>query len=487
MKTYNQIVSYKRLRRETAWKLLATDNAPITLALLSNHLNQKDLQLPSSILHERISRDLDQLRAHGEDLPQTAQKYISKWLSSGFLERSYEPQASEEIYELSAAAVQAIRFIQTLTEKRTVATESRLSLVIQQLGALAEQTEPNPESRIKNLLKEQQRIDAEIASIREGKFEVLADERALERARELVSLSDELANDFSQVRTSFQELNRKLRESIVENEGSRGDVLQSVFDGVDVISESEEGRTFRAFWRLLTDPEQSMELEVALEQILSRDFSEQLDRRERRFLLQLTRILLERGEHVHEVLQHFARGLKQFVQSREYQEQRRINKLLKLAQRNALEIKNDVNLFKEIGYTFTLSSSKIASLSQWTLHDPSLDEVDSDIQQADDAEISLESIGELVAQSEIDFRNLKKNIHKLLEQHQQISIAQVLDNYPAEQGLGSIIGYMSLGSRHGIVSEKQKETIEWSGMDSLHRKATIPCIYFVRERSHEFA
>lgn len=485
--TAGQLVSrYKHLRKETAWQLLATDNAPITLALLSTHLNGKDLRLPGSILHERINRDLDQLRAHGEDLPQTAQNYISKWLSSGFLERSYEAQASEEIYELSAAAGQAIRFIQGLTEKRTVATESRLSLVIQQLGALAEQTEPDPESRIENLSKERRRIDAEMAAIREGKFEVLADERALERARELVALSDELANDFSQVRNRFQELNRQLRESIVKNEGSRGDVLQAIFEGVDVISESEEGRTFRAFWRLLTDPEQSMELEVALEQILSRDFFERLDRRERRFLSQLTRILLERGGHVHEVLQHFARGLKQFVQSREYQEQRRINKLLKSAQRNALEIKNDISFFKEVGYTLTLSSSKMASLSQWALYDPSLDEVDSDIQPADDAEISLEFIGELVAQSEIDFRKLKQNICQLLERHQQISIAQVLDNYPAEQGLGSIVGYLSLGSRHGIISKEQKEVVEWSGMDAQYRKATIPCIYFVSERSHEF-
>ena len=132
MKTYKQIVSYKRLRNETAWKLLATDNAPITLALLTTHLLEKERRLPSSILHERINRELEQLRAHGEDIPQTAQIYISKWLLSGFLERSYEPQAKEEMYELSAAAAQAIRFIQGLTEKRSVATESRLSLVIQQ-------------------------------------------------------------------------------------------------------------------------------------------------------------------------------------------------------------------------------------------------------------------------------------------------------------------------------------------------------------------
>ncbi|QMU61163.1 MAG: hypothetical protein GKR92_05390 [Gammaproteobacteria bacterium] len=41
MKTYKQIVSYKRLRSEPAWKLLATDNAPATLALLTTYFTGK--------------------------------------------------------------------------------------------------------------------------------------------------------------------------------------------------------------------------------------------------------------------------------------------------------------------------------------------------------------------------------------------------------------------------------------------------------------
>lgn len=484
MKGIQQIAINRRLRDETAWKLLAADHAPIALAILAAHLSEKERRLPSSILHERIGRELEQLRMHGEDLPKSAQYYISQWLTAGFLERSYQPQASEEVYELSAAAIQAIRFIHGLREKRTVATESRLSMVIQQLGQLAEATEPDPESRVQSLLKEQERIDAEIRAIRAGKFERLADDRALERARELIVLADELANDFTQVRTRFQELNRQLRESIVENEGSRGDVLESLFAGIDVIAESEEGRTFKAFWRLLTDPEQSMELEVSLDKVLSREFAMQLERHERRFFSHLTRVLLERGEHVHEVLQHFARGLKQFVQSREYQEQRRINKLLKQAQRMALDIKNEVSPIKEIGHTLTLTSSRINSVWQLHLHDPSLDEVDAKISRADDAEISLESISDLVAQSEIDFRGLKNNIRSLLERNTQVSIGQILERYPAEQGLGSVIGYVAIGSSHGIVTP-EKESVTWYGRDRRQRHATIPRIFFVKESSHE--
>jgi len=38
-------------------------------------------------------------------------------------------------------------------------------------------------------------------------------------------------------------------------------VLDALFAGVDVIGESDAGKTFAAFWRLLTDPEQSATLE----------------------------------------------------------------------------------------------------------------------------------------------------------------------------------------------------------------------------------
>ena len=84
----------------------------------------------------------------------------------------------------------------------------------------------------------------------------------------------------------------------------------------------------------------------AVEEVLARDFAGQLESRDRRFLLRLTRMLLEQGGMVHEVLQHFARSLRHFVQSREYLEQRRFNHLLKDAQRAALSLKDEVQTTK---------------------------------------------------------------------------------------------------------------------------------------------
>jgi hypothetical protein len=270
----------------------------------------------------------------------------------------------------------------------------------------------------------------------------------------------------------------------MDNDGSRGDVLDSLFAGIDLITESKAGRTFSAFWRLLTDPEQAATLDQALDSVMSREFVAQLDAKDRRFLLRLTRTLLEQGGMVHEVLQSFARSLKHFVQSREYLEQRRLNQLLKDAQRAALILKDEVKATEALQYTLELTSSRLQSLSQWVLYDPSLQALPSQMTDGDAAPIDLESVGELVAQSEIDFRNLKANVRAVLEQRSQASIADVLDLFPAKQGLGSVIGLLALGSRHGFKGDRN-ETVAWVGDDDQRRSAKIPKIFFLRERANE--
>jgi hypothetical protein len=59
--------------------------------------------------------------------------------------------------------------------------------------------------------------------------------------------------------------------------------------------------------------------------------------------------------------------------------------------------------------------------------------------------------------------------------------------FPAAQGLGSIVGYIALGSKHGERVERRRETVSWLGQDNEPRSARIPMIYFVRERLNEFA
>lgn len=208
MSALKLVAIYDRLRQGPLWKLLAAGNAPIILALLQSNLLENESILPGSVLRDRLSKDIEDLRASGIDLPQTAQGYVSDWLANGWLTRRFPADASEEEYELSGDAARAIRMVGGLVETRTVATESRLSLVIQSLDGLARATDPDPESRLASLEEERAEIERKIEAVREGHVDTLSEDRAIERVREIISLAGELASDFHRVREHFEGLIR---------------------------------------------------------------------------------------------------------------------------------------------------------------------------------------------------------------------------------------------------------------------------------------
>ena len=90
-------------------------------------------------------------------------------------------------------------------------------------------------------------------------------------------------------------------------------------------------------------------------------------------------------------------------------------------------------------------------------------------------------MSELVRQSEIDFRTLRQHIRALLANHSQASIRQLLESFPAEQGLGSVVGYVALGVKHGEITG-DTEVVCWEGDDEVIRRARVPAIYFLKER-----
>lgn len=484
MKTIRLAQTYKGLREKSLWRLLAAHDAPSIVAILQVHFMGDEKSIPASALHERVERDLEVLRSVGEDFSKTAQQYVMDWVRSGYLERRFPEGSNEEQYQLSASTVSAIRFISNVVEPRSAATESRLSTVIHELIRLAEESDPNPESRIKSLEQERDKINREIEAIQKGEVKSIPEDRALERIREVVTLADELTADFRHVRERFDGLNRDLREKLLNHEGNRGEVLEQLFSGVDVISESDEGRTFAAFWRHLTDPDQSFLLETSIDQILTRPFSAKIPVTQRRFLLRMTRNLLNEGTDVHKTLQYFARSLKHFVQSQEYLEHRRLTHLIRQAQQQAIQLKDTVPGHSPVGYTLQLTTSRLSSYSQWSLYDPSLHTVSDEMREGEGAPFDLNSISSWVALSEIDFRALKKNIVELLSETSQASIGELLCRFPAKQGLGSLVGYLTLGDKHGVKVEG-KELVTWRGMDSVDRSAYIPTIHFLREKIHE--
>lgn len=477
--------SLRNFKEQPMWKLLNADRAPLIAALLDNLLMGDDKALNASVMEERLNRDLQVLRAAGHELPNQATGYLNEWLNYGWLSRRLPAGASEEEYTLTSDAATAVRFLMSGIQPRRSATESHLAIVISQLRSLADETDGDRHSRLRSLVEQRAHLDAEIARVNSGHFEPMSDERALERAREVLFLAEELVTDFRAVREEFYDLNRGLREQLMDFEGSRGALLEKVFAGVDVIGESDAGKTFTAFWRLLNDPEQSALLHEAIDAVSSRSFSRALSSAERKLLRNLTSTLLNEGSAVHETQQTFARSLKHFVKSREFRENRRLHGLVRNAMKAALETKDQIRANAGIGYVLTFTGAKVSSVAQWGPLDPASRIASTDMDVIPEGGLSLEDFADMVRQSEIDIRSLKKNILALLGEKDVVSLNDLLERYEAEQGLGSVVGYISLAQLHGTVVDSTPCQIEWTGGDGERRHAQAPSIFFLRKDIHE--
>lgn len=485
MSSLRLVAHYEAVRRQPLGQLLAAANGPVVMALLETLWQGQPRSLPASLVEERLTRELTLLKNDGYDLPQSAANYLYDWLKHGWLERHLRHGATEEEYQLSSHTAQALRFMQTQLKHRSVATESRLANVITQLRQLADETNDDQAARLAHLEAERDRVLAEIEQVQRGHVKTLSEGQALERLREVLALSEELTHDFHRVRDAFAQLNRKLRADILENEGSRGEVLESLFAGVDLIGNSEEGRTFKAFWRLLTSPDQSASLLEALDSVTSRPFARRLDPAERRFLYHFTDHLMTEGSQIHEVQLQFASSLKTFVQSRAFLEHRRIQDLLRQAQKAALELKETLSPTKTLPFALPSSLGEFRSPSQWRLHDPALHTLAAPLDTPTFDPLDLSQVGELVRQSDIDFPALKQQIRTLLTQRDQVTIHDVLQAYPASQGLGSVIGLVSLATRHAVPVPNATELIHWQDKAGTPRHATLPVFYFIQERAHD--
>jgi hypothetical protein len=276
----------------------------------------------------------------------------------------------DETVELSPSASVAVRFLAGLeTHGRTV-TRSRLANVADLLARLARDTDTAQEGRLAALRAEQAEIERQIAQVEAGEFIPIAADEAVERLAEVLLLAQEIPGDFARVSADLRGINTGLREQILNTVGSRGDVLDAVFNGVDLIDTSEAGRSFRAFNALLVDQQRSQELEDSITQVLSRDFAEPLTDQECAFLRDFMAALERESAHVRATMTGFSRSLRSFVQSRAYQEHRALRDAIAEALTVALDLARQGNLTVRVGYELPSTSVSLASVGTWRLNNP---------------------------------------------------------------------------------------------------------------------
>lgn len=467
-------LGYRRLLdTSAALKMLRADNVAVMAAVLAAHLGKPGARCPAEELHELIDGELEELRDHFDLGNRTAKAYCDDWRNAGILIRRPATASRGETYELSAPGFDALRVLEQLQAPRTTVTESRLVSLAAAVQQLAVDTDPDSARRLDALEQEKERLQAEIARIRRGEVHVLDDRRATERVADVLLQAQALPADFARVRARFEQLNHDLRASILNTDASQKAVLDDVFRGVDLIESSDEGRTFSAFATLIRDPERSAAFDEDVAAILGRDFAGRLPVESRRALRSLVREMKDGSREVHGILTEFARGLRRYVHSQEFQRDRALRGVLQEALAAALGARERVKPYAEIGMELELSSMRLASAGEVTPHDPS--EFDTGAPLADDSPgvTDFAALAAIARESEIDFSELVGNVNDALAETAPVSVGDVLALRPATQGVASVIGLLSLASQHGRVQRGRRERVSWRGTDGVRRAASV--------------
>lgn len=447
---------YRTLRDAPMWRLLASQQGPLVIGILQALLYEEERTLPVSVFLERLAPLWAEATLEAVS-PEDARALAARFVREGYLVTRLPAGALEEQYELTAGALEAIRILSRALTRRSGPSESRLEMLAHAVVKLAQDADPDPARRIEQLEAEKRRIDEEIAAVKAGARTVLGKDAAQARTGDILELFAELLNDFRSVREEFDRLNLDLRERIMTSEGSRGDVLERFFAGYDEIAQSEAGLAFTGFYRLLTNESASAEMEAALERITQQPFYGELSLRERRTLAQLRSELLSRSMDTHDVMRRLAQSLRQFVESREYVEERRMGQLLREARAAAAAAREDAHQRKTF-LELVLPNADIHSPTQYELDDPSVDVENYDVSVAPPPEIDREALAQRIRFAEINYGELRLAVVEALglakmEGRGKVSVSEVWSHVPNHQGLGSIVGLLTLAARYGEAAE----------------------------------
>ncbi len=472
-------LTMRRLSGTGAWTLLRGDNAPVALAVLGGHLGDQRRRMPAPELFEAVDADLAELRNHGFQVPRTGAQYCRDWLTAGYLVRR-PGEAREELFELSEAALTAVRFVEQLAAPRASATESRLATIVERLHRLAVDTDPDTTRRITALQRERDRIDAQIAGLLAGQDDTLPEDRAVEAAADILALTAEIPEDFARVRGALEHLNRDVRTKLVEEPSSRGAVLDDVFRGVDLLAESDAGRTFTAFYALVLDAERTAAFEADVEDVVTRPFARRLDASQRDQLRRLLPALQDAGGEIHQVMTSFSRSLRRFVQSEELAEDRRVHRLVRETVAMAHRLSGDVAPYRKLDVELDLTAVSVSRLAGMRLHNPADSETVEVVTSAEPQEADLAALRAAVRASEIDLAELTGNVNDVLAVRGPSTIAEVLADRPATQGVASVVGLLVLAEQHGTrTGEYRTERVTWEPVSPGPRRgAHLPQYLF---------
>jgi flagellar motility protein MotE (MotC chaperone) len=475
---FDEISSLRK--HSPAWRLLRADNAPLMLSFFEKVFVEENVRsIPGPDLVSRLDDELYALNTWlGEGtFPRPAKAYLDDWAEpeAGWLRKYYPEGSDEPHFDATPAVEKALSWVKDLRTRTFVGTESRLNTIFSLLRQMVFGAETDPQARLAELHRRRDEIDAEIARVQAGDIEVLDASAQRDRYQQFSATARDLLSDFREVEANFRNLDRELRERVAAWNGSKGELLDDILGSREIIADSDQGKSFRAFYDFLLSHARQEELSDLIDRVQRLDEIGESDSRMRHIHYDW----LDAGERTQDTVRQLSEQLRRFLDDQVWFENRRVIDILRSIEASALKLREDSGVAR-LGTQIDGTSPTIALPIERPLYSP-VARAPIDSTSVRPGEDGFDAPA-LFDQVHVDPARLSLAVRRALLHRPQVGLAQLISEQPLEQGLAELVTYLSLSDPgfRVVFDEALRQQVSWQDEDGLLRSADLPGVTFAR-------
>jgi hypothetical protein len=471
------------LKMNTTVKMITADNAPLIIGFFFKSFKQEQDHVISNAIVERdlVSNLTDYLYVINQDevsYPKKPKEYLTDWTNAGFL-RKYPGRNDEFLFELTPAAENAFKWMDSLERPEFVGTESRLKSLFEKIKELSIKTKVDKDTRLRELNAKKQAIENEIEDINNGKIDILDDRQIKEQYLMIEETAKYLLADFRQVEDNFRNLDRDFRKKIITTSQTKGKVLDDFWQQRDFLLETDQGKSFTAFWEFLLLQSRQEELDELINEILNIPAVRQLQKDTFR-IENIRNNLVEAGDKTKRTTNALWEQLRKFLEHKSFFENRIIHE-------NITKIFKIVSEDTNVDFTKTLSLNLDEVIKIDLIVDKPLFKVPQKIKFAqNDFEMGETTADNhtVFEQFEINITELRNNVRNALKHKTQISFTDLIQEFPVRKGVAEVVAYIEIASQEKhkhIMDEDNRQFIDIQNITTNKSfKIEIPQIIFCK-------
>ena len=479
----NQLV--QTLNNSPSVKLLKMRSAEFFLAFVTSVFDEQmaigedKLQMLLENMLDNQREDITDEDINKETLSESneakAKRLIKEWTDKGLF-ANYQNEDGEIIYELSSHTSKVIDWVTSLKKEEYIGTESKFKTLFSQLKDLVEFSNEDREKRLGLLRQKKEDIERQIESLEMGEeIEVYEDYQIEPRYNSLNKLAKELLSDFKEVDDNFKEIIKQIYKRQTDNKGKKN-ILNYIFDAYAELKDSQQGKSFYAFWEFLLSSELQKEWDELTDLLYKTLDKRNIDSKDK-FLKEMKKHLFDAGEKVSKTNDRMSEKLSLIIRNNgnsDTQATKQVINDIKKMLLNTAQNKERNNA----SLSYEVVELNLPLERQLNLTPKQEIEYKNVPTEASLGITELERLDKLYNNHQIDRKILCKRIDMILSGNTQTTLAEVIEqNNGIEKGLSELFGYIAILKEYKtVVSDDRKQEIAFSKDKTI----TIPEIIITK-------